>query len=290
MTLPPLPAGRVWRFGNRCYDLSRRPLVMGILNVTPDSFSDGGRFDSPESAVDRALAMVAEGADIIDIGGESTRPNVSPVSAAAELRRVVPIVEKLAPLVSVPLSIDTYKAVVARETIAVGAEIINDVSGFTFDDDMAGTVASSTAGVVLMHTRGRPTEMQRDTVYTDLVSEVAGCLAELVARTEASGIGRERIVVDPGIGFGKSVAGNLELLRRLGDLTGTGCPLLVGTSRKSFIGTQLGRDVDERLFGTAATVAVSIMNGARIVRVHDVRAMRDVVDMTWAIMGGGEVA
>lgn len=290
MTPPLLPAGQVWRFGNRCYELSRRPLVMGILNVTPDSFSDGGCFDSPERAVDRVLAMVAEGADIIDIGGESTRPNVAPVSADDELRRVVPIVEKLASLVSVPLSIDTYKAVVARETIAAGAEIINDVSGFTFDADMAETVASSTAGVVLMHTRGRPTEMQKDTAYTDLVSEVAGCLAEAVARAEASGIGRERIVVDPGIGFGKSVAGNLELLRRLGDLTGTGCPLLVGTSRKSFIGTRLGRDVDERLFGTAATVAVSIMNGARIVRVHDVRAMRDVVDMTWAIMGAGEVA
>lgn len=280
--------GQVWRFGARSYDLDRRPLVMGILNVTPDSFSDGGRFDSPERAADRAVAMVDEGADIIDIGGESTRPNVSPVPAADELRRVVPIVEKLAGIVSVPLSVDTYKAVVAREAIAAGAEIVNDVSGFTFDAAMAETVASSTAGAVLMHTRGRPTEMQKDTVYADLVGEVAEFLAAAVARAEKAGIGRERIVVDPGIGFGKSLAGNLELLRRLAELSGTGCPLLVGTSRKAFIGTVLDREVDGRLFGTAATVAAAVMNGARIVRVHDVRPMRDVVDMTWAIMTGRE--
>ncbi len=280
--------GQVWRFGARSYDLDRRPLVMGILNVTPDSFSDGGRFDSPERAVDRAVAMVGEGADIIDIGGESTRPNVSPVSADDELQRVVPIVEKLAGIVSVPLSIDTYKSVVAREAIAAGAEIVNDVSGFTFDAHMAETVASSTAGVVLMHTRGRPTEMQKDTLYADLVGEVAEFLAAAVARAEEAGIGRERIVVDPGIGFGKSLAGNLELLRRLAELSGTGRPLLVGTSRKSFIGKVLDREVDGRLFGTAATVAAAVMNGARIIRVHDVQPMRDVVDMTWAIMKGGE--
>lgn len=284
----PAAPGQVWRFGARSYDLDRRPLVMGILNVTPDSFSDGGRFDSPERAADRAVAMVDEGADIIDIGGESTRPNVSPVPAADELRRVVPIVEKLAGIVSVPLSVDTYKAVVAREAIAAGAEIVNDVSGFTFDAAMAETVASSTAGAVLMHTRGRPTEMQKDTVYADLVGEVAEFLAAAVARAEKAGIGRERIVVDPGIGFGKSLTGNLELLRRLAELSGIGCPLLVGTSRKAFIGKVLDREVDGRLFGTAATVAAAVMNGARIVRVHDVRPMRDVVDMTWAIMKGWE--
>ncbi len=281
--------GLVWRFGNRWYDLDRRPLVMGVLNVTPDSFSDGGRFDTPERAVDRALALVEEGADIIDIGGESTRPDGSPVSADDELHRVVPIVARLADAVPVPLSIDTYKAVVAKEALAAGAEIVNDISGFTFDAGMTETVASTTAGVVLMHTRGRPTEMQKNTVYADLVGEVADFFAAAVARAEAAGIERERIVVDPGIGFAKDLAGNLQLLRRLGELAATGCPLLVGTSRKGFIGRVLGREVDDRLFGTAATVSVAVMNGARIVRVHDVRAMRDVVDMTWAVLTGGEV-
>ena len=176
---------------------------------------------------------------------------------------------------------------VARDAVKAGAEIVNDVSGFTWDPGMPAAVAELKCGVVLMHTRGRPDEMQRDTASTDLVGEVADSLAKAVTRAVAAGIGRERIVLDPGIGFGKSLAGNLELLRRLADLATAGRPLLVGTSRKSFIGTQLGRDVSERIFGTAATVAVSIVNGARIVRVHDVRAMRDVVDMTWAIMGGG---
>ena len=280
--------GQVWRFGARCYDLDRRPLVMGILNVTPDSFSDGSRFNSPERAVDRALAMIDEGADIIDIGGESTRPNAPAVTVDDELQRVMPVIRRLAGKVSVPLSIDTFKAVVAKEALAAGVEIVNDISALTFDAHMAQAVAASTAGLVLMHTRGRPEEMQRNTAYTDLVGEVAGALAEAVTRGEEAGIEPERIVVDPGIGFGKSIAGNLELLRRLGDLTTAGRPLLVGTSRKSFIGKVLGREIDERLFGTAATVAVAVMNGARIVRVHDVRAMRDVVDMTWAIMKGGE--
>ncbi|BEH10196.1 dihydropteroate synthase [Geobacter sulfurreducens subsp. ethanolicus] len=257
---------------------------MGVLNVTPDSFSDGNCYQDPAAAEDRALAMVAEGADIIDIGGESTRPGAPSVSVAEEMQRVVPLVERLAAKLPVPLSIDTYKAAVAREALAAGAEIINDISGMVFDPDMAATVAEARAGLVVMHTRGTPAIMQRDTAYDDLIAEVLGSLRYSLGLAQAAGIPNEHIVVDPGIGFGKSVDGNLEILRRLAEFAGLGRPILVGTSRKSFIGAVLGRDVADRLFGTAATVAVAVANGASILRVHDVRAMRDVALMTRAIL------
>jgi dihydropteroate synthase len=273
-----------WELSGRTLSLAR-PLVMGILNVTPDSFSDGNRFFSLEGAVERALEMEREGADIIDIGGESTRPKAPAVSLAEELDRVVPVIEALAGKLSVPISIDTYKAGVARAACAAGAEIVNDVSGLFFDPDMAGVVAQADAGLVVMHTRGRPPEMQSNTRYNDLVAEVKGYLSDSLALAEAAGIKPSRITVDPGIGFGKSVEGNLELIRRLSELLPLGHPILVGTSRKSFIGTVLGKaDAGARLFGTAATVAVSIMNGASIVRVHDVAAMRDVAVMTRALL------
>jgi dihydropteroate synthase len=272
-----------WELSRRTLSLDR-PLVMGILNITPDSFSDGNRFYTLDAAVDRALQMEQEGADIIDIGGESTRPNAPAVTRAEELRRVVPVIEAIAGKVSVPISVDTYKAEVARAACAAGAEIVNDVSGLRFDPDMPRVCAEADAGVVVMHTRGRPHEMQSNTAYGDLLAEVRQYLAECLALAELAGVKRGRIVVDPGLGFAKSLEGNLELVRRLSELKALGHPILVGPSRKSFIGTVVGKTSGERLFGTAAVVAVAIANGASIVRVHDVAAMRDVAVMAGALI------
>lgn len=274
---------KYWIVGRRTLDLSARPLIMGVLNVTPDSFSDGSRYLDLARAEARALEMEAEGADIIDVGGESTRPSAPPVDTDEELRRVIPVIERLAGRLKVPISIDTYKAAVAREAVGAGAEIVNDVSGLAFDPDMAATVAAAGAGLVVMHTRGRPDAMQKDTAYADIVGEVIDSLRRSLAEAAAAGIPAERIVVDPGIGFGKSIEGNLEILRRLPEFASLGRPVLIGTSRKSFIGRILGREVDERLFGTAATVALGVAGGASIFRVHDVRAMRDVADMAHAV-------
>lgn len=275
---------RTWAIGKRCIDLSRRACIMGILNVTPDSFSDGNRFFTYEKALERAFEMEEEGADLIDIGGESTRPSARPVSTDEELRRVMPLIEGLAGKLKVPVSIDTFKSAVAAEALNAGAEIVNDISGLTFDDRMADVVSSSRAGLVLMHTRGRPSEMQKNTIYASMVAEVMDSLGESMALARNAGIEHERIVVDPGIGFGKSVEGNLEILRRLSEFSALGCPIMVGTSRKSFIGAVLGRSVDDRVFGTAATVAIALANGASIFRVHDVKAMRDTVDMAMALI------
>jgi dihydropteroate synthase len=271
-----------WELSRRTL-LLERPLVMGILNVTPDSFSDGNRFFGIEAAVARAQEMEREGADIIDIGGESTRPNAPVVSLEEELRRVVPVIEALRGRISVPISVDTYKAEVARACCAAGAEIVNDVSGLVFDAEMAQAVAEADAGLVVMHTRGTPERMQSDTRYQDLLGEVKAYLENSIAMAESAGIKRSRIAIDPGIGFAKSLQGNLELIRRLGEFLPMGFPVLVGASRKSFIGTVTGRGGGERLFGTAAVVAVSVVNGASIVRVHDVAAMRDVAVMARAL-------
>jgi dihydropteroate synthase len=272
-----------WELSRRTLSL-KRPLVMGILNVTPDSFSDGNRFFSLDAAVERTLEMEREGADIIDIGGESTRPNAPVVDLAEELGRVVPVIRALAGRISLPISVDTYKAGVARAACAAGAEIVNDVSGLFFDPAMAGVVAEADAGLVVMHTRGRPDRMQADTRYGDLIAEVKGYLSDSLALAEEAGIPACRIAIDPGIGFAKSVEGNLELIRRLSELLALGRPILVGPSRKSFIGAVLGKGGGERLFGTAAAVAVSIAHGASIVRVHDVAAMRDVALMARALV------
>jgi dihydropteroate synthase len=272
---------KAWELSRRTLSLER-PLVMGILNVTPDSFSDGNRFFTLDGAVERALELEREGADIIDIGGESTRPHAPAVDLAEELRRVVPVIEALAGRLKVPISVDTYKAEVARAACAAGAEIVNDVSGLRFDPAMAQTVAGADAGVVIMHTRGTPEEMQADTRYDDLIGEVKRYLWDSLALAREAGIRASRIAIDPGIGFGKSVQGNLELIRRLSEFQDLGCPILVGPSRKSFIGTVLGSGKD-RLFGTAAAVAVSVLNGASIVRVHDVAAMREVSVMARAL-------
>ncbi|MBP1728890.1 MAG: dihydropteroate synthase [Deltaproteobacteria bacterium] len=257
---------------------------MGVLNVTPDSFSDGSSYRTVADAVAAALQMVADGADIIDVGGESTRPDAAPVAAAEELQRVMPVIERLVGKIPVPLSIDTWKASIAAAALQAGAEIVNDISAMTFDPRMVEVVAGSEAGLVLMHTRGTPAAMQKDTAYLDVMAEIAAFLQSAIDSAVSAGIQKERLVVDPGIGFGKSAAGNLEIIRRLRELTVVDRPILIGTSRKSFIGTVLGREVTDRLFGTAASVAVAMMNGASIFRVHDVRAVRDTVDMVRAII------
>lgn len=273
-----------WRLARRTLEL-KKPLIMGILNVTPDSFSDGGRYVAVEAAVNHALQMEDQGADIIDIGAESTRPGAPLISAEEELQRLLPVLEALDGRLSAPISIDTWKAPVAEAALHAGAEIINDISGLTFDPSLANVVARHQAGLVLMHTRGKPESMQQDTCYQDLMGEIADFLQRSIQSALAAGLSREQLVVDPGIGFGKDIAGNLEILRRLSELAGLGCPLLVGTSRKRFIGAILSQErPEDRLFGTAATVALAVSQGARILRVHDVRAMRDVALMAHSIV------
>ena len=280
------PCGVVLR-GRNCWLVMDRPYIVGILNVTPDSFSDGGRFLDPQQAVDQGLIMTAEGADIIDIGGESTRPGASQISEQEELDRVIPVIEKLGREVDLPLSIDTTKSAVAREAVSAGADFVNDVSGLVFDSRMAGVVAEAGAGLIVMHTRGRPEVMQQDTHYADLYAEVVASLTKSIAVAESAGVARDMIAIDPGIGFGKDVAGNLELLRRTADLVELGRPVMLGTSRKSFIGRVLGKaNPDERLVGTLATVALGYAAGARLFRVHDVAAAREAATMAHAVCKG----
>ncbi|MEW6488756.1 MAG: dihydropteroate synthase [Thermodesulfobacteriota bacterium] len=272
-----------WRGG--VLRLWARPHVMAALNVTPDSFSDGGDYLTPGAALDRALAMVAEGADIVDVGGESTRPGSEGISAEEELRRVLPVIEHLAPRVPVPISVDTLKAAVARAAASAGASIVNDVSGLEGDPGMATAVAETGCNLVVMHMRGTPRTMQAQTQYGDLVGEVFRGLRERVERAVAAGIARERVIVDPGIGFGKDAAGNLTLLRRLAEFRALGCPVLVGASRKSFIGKVLGIDrPKDRLEGSLAAAVLAVSHGAHIVRVHDVASTRRAVDLAWAVL------
>ena len=255
-----------------------RTLVMGILNVTPDSFSDGGRFADAERAVNHALAMVEEGADIIDVGGESTRPGHQPVTADEELRRILPVLERLGPVCPVPISIDTTKAEVARRAVALGATLINDQQGLQGASDMAAVAAGLDVPVIAMHN-------QRGTEYGDLMHDIIAWLRRSLDRADETGLGRERVIVDPGFGFGKTPAQNLEVLRRLGELSTLERPVLIGTSRKSMIGHVLpGLSPPERVEGTAATIALGIAFGASIVRVHDVRAMANVARMTDAVV------
>ncbi len=271
-------------FGRDCSLLLNRPRLMGVLNVTPDSFSDGGCYAAPEQALRQGLALQLEGADLLDIGGESTRPGAVAVSLDEELSRVVPVIELLRQHTDLPLSIDTSKAEVAREAIAAGANFINDISGLNFDPAMAAVAAKTGAGLFLMHTRGRPSEMQLDTGYGDLLADVSAGLRQSIALARAAGVGQDRLAVDPGIGFGKSVAGCLELLHQLALLHQLGCPILLGTSRKSFIGQLLQQeDPGQRLAGTLATVALAVAQGIQLFRVHDVRAARDAALVAWAI-------
>ena len=268
--------------------LGEKTLVMGVLNVTPDSFSDGNRYYDRQRAVDRGLQMAEQGADIIDIGGESTRPGAQKVSLKEELARVIPVVEQLAAKLAIPLSVDTTKAEVAQKALAAGAEIINDISALAGDRKMASVIRKASAAVVLMHMRGTPADMQQgDLRYEDLTGEIIAFLSGAVQKALAAGISRERLVVDPGIGFGKTYEDNCTILNKLREFRTLGLPLLVGTSRKAFIGSVTGDAADQRMEGTAATVAAAVMNGCHIVRVHDVAAMKKVADMTDAIVRAG---
>jgi dihydropteroate synthase len=261
---------------------------MAVLNVTPDSFSDGGRFSDPDRAVAEALKMIEEGADILDIGGESSRPGAQPISLDEELERVVPIVAKLAGRVRVPISVDTTKAEVARRCLDLGASIINDISALRHDPEMAEVVRQYGAGLVLMHMQGEPATMQLNPSYTDVIDDVYDFLRSRIEAAIAWGIDRERIAVDPGIGFGKRFEDNLALLGQLTSLAGLGRPIVIGPSRKGFLGTLLGRSVLEREWGTAAAVAAVVWNGAHVVRVHAVAQMRDVVRVSQAIRAAGQ--
>jgi dihydropteroate synthase len=279
---PSVPVAGRWSVRGRTFDVSGRALVMGVLNVTPDSFSDGGRYADPARAVERALAMVEEGADLIDIGGESTRPGSVVVPAEEEIRRVLPVLEGIAARSPVPLSIDTRKTAVARAALEAGAAVLNDVSGLRGGtagggEDPAGALeraalaARHGAGLVLMHMQGDPQTMQEEPRYADVVGEVRGFLYDAARRAEEAGVAHEAIALDPGIGFGKATEHSLALLRHTADLASCGYPLLVGVSRKSLFGKLFGLELDERLeAGLAATVAC-VLRGARIVRTHDVR-------------------
>lgn len=257
---------------------------MGIINATPDSFSDGGHHLGPERAADVAVRMVAEGADLLDLGAESTRPGASPVDVAEETRRLLPVLRAVRRAVAVPLSIDTMKAEVARVALGEGADLVNDVSAGRFDPAMLALCAAAGAPVVLMHMQGTPATMQQAPCYTDVIGEVRAFLAERAQAAEAAGIPRDAIVLDPGIGFGKTKIHSCALLARLDLIAALGYPILVGVSRKGFLGEVLGgRSAEARSFGTAAAVAVAVDRGARIVRVHDVGPARDVVRVVEAI-------
>lgn len=265
----------------------RPPAVMGIVNVTPDSFSDGGRYVETEAAVAHALRLVADGAAILDIGGESTRPGAQPVSAEEELRRVLPVIERLAGEIEVPISIDTSKAVVASQALAAGASIVNDVTGCEGDPEMLGVVAAGECGVCVMHMLGTPRDMQKNPRYDEVVAEVKAYLASRRDVLEAAGIPRESITLDPGIGFGKTFEHNLELLRRIDEFHELGCPLLVGHSRKRFLGEILGDPEADR---TAATVGVAMhlaSAGVQVIRVHDVRPVAEALQAFAAVVPRG---
>jgi dihydropteroate synthase len=271
--------------GGKLLDLGSRTHIMGILNVTPDSFSDGGHYTDAAQALLHARAMTADGADIIDIGGESTRPGAAPVSEEEELRRIIPIIERLSSELTVPISVDTYKSSVAKKAIKAGAGIVNDISGLRFSPDMADVVADSDAAVVIMHIKGTPRDMQQNPVYDDVIGEIMAYFEEGIRIAVKAGVDHDKIFIDPGIGFGKTLEHNLSLLDRLDEFRALGKPIVLGTSRKKFIGTILDIPAPEqRVDGTAATVALGIERGARVVRVHDVARMVKVAKMTDAIL------
>lgn len=274
-------------FKNFLFDFSKKTYIMGILNVTPDSFFDGGKYINLRKAVDRGLQLVEEGADIIDIGGESTRPGAEPISVDEELKRVIPVIENLSKKINIPISIDTYKAKVAEEAIKAGATIINDISGLRFDPQMPYIAAKYDTPVVIMHIKGTPKNMQINPLYDALIPEIMEYLRNSIVIAKNAGVKENRIIIDPGIGFGKKLEHNLLIIKKLKEFTSLGKPILIGVSRKSFIGKILGdAPVEHRLEGTMAAVAVSVINGANIVRVHDVKEIIKVVKVVDAIKFG----
>ncbi|WP_414567112.1 dihydropteroate synthase [Nostoc sp. CCY 9925] len=261
----------------RCFEWGQRTYLMGILNVTPDSFSDGGEFNTTSAALVQAQALVAAGADIIDVGGQSTRPGAKQITLQEELERVLSVLQVLRPEISVPISVDTTRAAVARASVEAGADMINDISGGTFDSEMLPTIASLGVPIILMHIRGTPQTMQQMTDYQDLMAEIFSFLQKQIAAATAVGVDRDRVIIDPGIGFAKNYEQNLEIFQRLRSLLALNCPILVGASRKSFIGRILNQpDPKARVWGTAAACCAAIVNGADILRVHDVQEIRDV--------------
>ena len=282
---PGRPIPPFWHCGRYRLPLGTWTLIVGVINVTPDSFSDGGILMTPDAAISHGLRLREEGADVLDVGGESSRPGAQPVPEDIERQRVLPVIEGLRDC-AVPISIDTWKAGVADMACRVGASIINDIRALRGDPDMVRVAARHGVGLVLMHMRGTPATMQSMTEYTDLIGEIYAFLEESVARAVEAGIDRAAIAVDPGIGFGKTPEQNVEILRHLRRFRGLGCPVLVGTSRKWFLGHFTGRPVDQRVFATAGSVACAIAHGADCVRVHDVGAMRDVVRIADAIERG----
>lgn len=279
------PGGRPPRWTVRGKEVPLdRPVVMGVLNVTPDSFSDGGRYREPEAAAERARRMVEAGADLVDVGGESTRPGAEPVPAGQEWERIGPVLRRLEGL-AVPVSVDTTDADVAERALEAGAAVLNDVSGLRFSPRLAELAAGSGAGLVLMHMRGTPRTMQEDTDYDELVGEVRSFLAGALEEAVDRGCRPEQVVLDPGLGFGKSAGGSLRLVARAGDFSVRGRPVMVGPSRKSFIGRTLDLPVEERLEGTLAACVLALERGARLFRVHDVRAARRALDLAAAVLG-----
>jgi dihydropteroate synthase len=277
---------------SRTLVLGERTLVMGVLNATPDSFSDGGKYEQPEIAIAHALAMEQAGADILDIGGESTRPGSEEISASQELDRILPLLEGLRGRLKISISVDTRRSTVAELALRAGAEIINDISGLKKDARIAGIAAKYGVPLILMHMRGEPATMQRGPFARDVMKDVTRGLLESVAKARRAGVAKSQIILDPGIGFGKSHSQNYELLQKLPQLAALGYPLLIGTSRKGFLGATLARDgkpapAEERIWGTAATVTASILGGANIVRVHDVAEMVQIARVADCVVNPG---
>lgn len=272
----------IW--SNYCLDFSQKTYIMGILNVTPDSFSDGGQYFDKSAAIKRAIQMVEDGADIIDIGGESTRPGSQPLAIEEELRRTLPVIEALTKEIRIPISIDTYKSEVAKRALDAGAAMVNDISGLRFDPEMPKVVSAYKVPVVIMHIKGTPKDMQKNPVYEALIPEIMDYLRESIRSAKESGIAEDMIIIDPGIGFGKTFEHNLEIIHNLHNFTLLEKPVLVGLSRKAFIGKILGdAAAGERLEGIAAAIAISVINGANIIRVHDVKEMVKVAKVAYSV-------
>jgi dihydropteroate synthase len=279
-----MPKLLAWSVRDQVFDWGDRTYIMGVLNVTPDSFSDGGQFTTVAAAVEQAMAMVAAGADLLDVGGQSTRPQAEEITLEAELQRVIPVVEAIRSRSPIAISVDTTRAAVARAAIAAGADVVNDISGGLYDTDMLSTVATLEVPIILMHLRGTPKTMQQMTDYTDVIGEICTVLQQRATAAIAVGISPNRIALDPGIGFAKTMAQNLEILRCVPELRALGYPVLIGPSRKSFIGTILNQpDPQERVWGTAAACCGAISGGADLLRVHDVAAMVDVARVADAL-------
>ena len=276
------------RLRKRTFMLGKRTLLMGVLNITPDSFSDGGLYFDREKAIAQGVKMAEDGADIIDVGGESTRPGSKPLETEEELRRVIPVIESLVKKIDVPISVDTYKSAVAQKAIDTGAEMINDISALHFDPDLALISARENIPIILMHMRGTPETMQKDVHYESLFSEIIQYLKESIQQAESIGVNPEQIIVDPGIGFGKTLQDNLLIIKNLSEFRVLGKPILLGPSRKTFIGKILNADPEQRLEGTLSSIAIAVLNGAHIIRCHDVLQAKRAIAVADAIRFAGE--